>query len=184
MKKSISLIIMIFGLSLMGSYFIYDKSSKKINEVVANEYIGKPMVINSNEIDNDSVIGVLHIPKINFKMGFYNYDSKKNNVDKNIALLNNTLPDKDKGTMIIAAHSGNSYLGYFKNLDKLNINDMIEIYYQDKEYIYIIDNIYEEDKDGTITYNKNINENILILTTCSKNKDKQLIINSKLYKII
>ena len=180
MKKPISIIIVILGISLIISYFMYDKSVKVINEIKVNDYLGKPIVKNQ---DNDNIVGVLHIPKINFKMGFYNYTSKNNNVNKNITVLNNTLPDTKNGTMIIAAHSGNSYLGYFKNLDKLKINDSIEILYNNKKYIYLINNIYEEEKNGKISFNKNINEQILILTTCSKNKDKQLIVESKLLKI-
>ena len=179
--KPVNLIIVIFGISLIGSYFIYDNTTKTINEVVANNYLGKTNVI--EEENNDNVIGVLHIPKINFKMGFYNYNSKNNNVNKNITLLNNNLPDNKNSVMVIAAHSGNSYLGYFKNIDKLNIDDKIEIFYNNKKYLYIITDIYEQDKNGKISYNRNINEQILILTTCSKKKDKQLVIVSKLYKI-
>ena len=115
-------------------------------------------------------------------MGFYNYQSSNNNVDKNITLLNNNLPDSKNGLMVIAAHSGNSYLGFFKNLDKLVINDIVEIYYHNKIYYYIVDDIYEEDKDGSINYQKNNQDNVLILTTCSKKKDKQLIVVSKLWK--
>lgn len=179
--KYVNIIIVILGLSVIGSYLIYDSTSKKINEVIANNYIGKTLVIEDNK--KDDIIGVLHIPKINFKMGFYNYQSSKNNVDKNITLLNDNLPDKKNSTMIIAAHSGNSYLGYFKNLDKLDINDNIEIYYNNKKYHYIVDNVYEEDKDGTIDYSRNTNDNTLILTTCSKKKDKQLVVISKLFRV-
>jgi len=179
--KYVNIIIVILGLSVIGSYLIYDSTSKKINEVIANNYIGKTLVIENNK--KDDIIGVLHIPKINFKMGFYNYQSSKNNVDKNITLLNDNLPDKKNSTMIIAAHSGNSYLGYFKNLDKLDINDNIEIYYNNKKYHYIVDNVYEEDKDGTINYSRNTNDNTLILTTCSKKKDKQLVVISKLFRV-
>ena len=178
--KPINVIMIIFGISLIGSYIIYDNTSKKINEVVANNYLGKQTVYKEDTKDN--IIGVLRIPKINFKMGFYNYQSSNNNVDKNITLLNNNLPDSKNGLMVIAAHSGNSYLGFFKNLDKLVINDIVEIYYHNKIYYYIVDDIYEEDKDGSINYQKNNQDNVLILTTCSKKKDKQLIVVSKLWK--
>ncbi len=179
-KRTINIIIIVLGFSLIVNYFIYDNVKKTVNNVDANNYISKPVVKNNMK---DDIIGVLNIPKINFKMGFYNYNSKENNVNKNITLLNNTLPDKKNSTMIIAAHSGNSYLGYFKNLDKLDINDNIEIYYNNKKYHYIVDNIYEEEKDGTIEINKNSKDTTLILTTCSKKKDKQLIIFCKLFRI-
>ena len=179
MKRNISIIIILLGFSLIISYYIYDHNTKQINEVKAYEYLGKPVVLDNN---NDDIIGVLSIPKINFKMGFYNYNSKNNNVDKNIALITNVLPDEENKTMIIAAHSGNSYLGFFKDLDKLYYNDIVEIDYNNKKYFYIVDNIYNEEK-GKITYNKNIKEQALILTTCSKQSNKQLVIITKLFKI-
>ena len=47
-----------------------------------------------------------------------------------------------------------------------------------KEYIFIITNIFEQDKNGYINIVKN-NKSQLILTTCSTiNKNKQLIIES------
>ena len=60
--------------------------------------------------------------------------------------------------------------------------DTIILEYKDIKYTYIIKNIWETKKIGTISVPKeNINQ--LILTTCSmKDKDNQLIINSILTK--
>ena len=109
---------------------------------------------------------------------------KNNDVNKSVMLLKNSvMPDNVNSTIILAAHSGNSYVGYFKNLDKLNIEDKINIYYQKNKYQYTVTNIYELDKNGHILVDKNIHENILVLTTCSKNEEKQLVVYAKLLKI-
>ena len=131
----------------------------------------------------EDYLGILEIPKLNLKQGFYNIDSKNNDVNKSVMLLKNSvMPDNVNSTIILAAHSGNSYVGYFKNLDKLNIEDKINIYYQKNKYQYTVTNIYELNKNGHILVDKNIHENILVLTTCSKNEEKQLVVYAKLLK--
>ena len=71
-------------------------------------------------------IGSLSIPKINLQKGFVSVDSKYNTVSKNIQVVKGSnYPDVDKGNFIIAAHSGTSYLAYFKNLYKLTIGDVV-----------------------------------------------------------
>ena len=80
--------------------------------------------------------------------------------------------------MFIAAHSGTGRLAYFKNLDKLQINDVIKLEYKNINYTYQIKDIWEIKKNGTINVEKE-NNTQLVLTTCSPNKEGyQLIINS------
>ena len=67
-----------------------------------------------------------------------------------------------------------------KDLDKLKQNDEIEIYYKDHYYTYIIKDIWNTKKTGSINIPKQNNKQ-LVLTTCSPNKNNyQLIINSTL----
>ena len=154
-------------------------NNKKVDNLIEEE-------IKHNNVEKinkeNSYLGILSIPKINLKKEFYNINDSRNDVNQNIMLLKeSTMPDTLGGTIILAAHSGNSYLGYFHDLDKLIINDEIDIYYQNNKYTYIVSKIYEEDKDGDISFNKNISENYLVLTTCSKNSNKQLVILAKKY---
>jgi len=118
---------------------------------------------------------ILEIPKINLHQEFYQTDKEKNNVDKGIQVIeNSTMPNK-KGNLILAAHSGNSDIAYFKNLDKLNINDITYVYYQNKKYKYIITNIYDVEKTGYVTIKRNKDKQTLTLITCKKNTNKQTI---------
>lgn len=125
--------------------------------------------IKSNKKEN-SYLAVIEIPKINLKKGFYNYGSIHNNINESIMLLK---PIEQEKTIILAAHSGNSNISYFKNLYKLSIGDVIYIYFDNKKYKYEIVKYYEEDKDGNITIFDNNSIKKLVLTTC-KSFNKQL----------
>lgn len=118
-------------------------------------------------------IGFLEIEKINLKQGFLSKDSYYNNVDYNIEILKiSDFPDVINGNLILASHSGNSSISYFKNLYKLDVGDIAKVYYQSKTYKYQIVNIYKEDKDGSVAIYRDSNKTTLTLITCSKN-DKQ-----------
>ena len=56
----------------------------------------------SNSQSNEDFIAVLEIPKIDLKKGIYSINSKNNNVDKNIMLLNESdMPDVINGNFIL-----------------------------------------------------------------------------------
>lgn len=169
-KKIIGLILIIISLLI-----IYFHSQKETNTIL-NENIELSYYFNeSNTINNkqkEHYIAVLEIPKIKLKKGLYNIDSKLNNVDKNIEILHESdMPDIPNGNLILASHSGNSSISYFKNLTKLEINDKIIIYYNNEKYIYKLVNIYEVDKKGSMEIIRNNNKRVLTLITCNK-KDK------------
>ena len=87
-----------------------------------------------------------------------------------------------KGTLILASHSGNSPISYFKNLDLLNSGDVIKIIHNSFEYYYIIIDIYKIDKNGKFQYS-NENKTICLVTCDKKNKHKQVVYKGKLVKI-
>lgn len=118
-------------------------------------------------------VGVLEIPRIDLKKGLVDINSKYNNVDKNIQVLSSDISNIENDTIILAAHSGNGYKAFFKNLDKLVIGDIAHIYYNRNKYRYVVSKIYTEVKDGNIEISDN--SNLLVLTTCF-GKDKQLVV--------
>ncbi len=189
--KYVSLFLLIFSFALLSSYHIYYYCLEKYHTNLVDNYIYEN--VNKNNYPQDNVekkkintdekyLGLLLINKINFEKGFYSVDSKMNSVNKGLEILKGSdMPDKDGGgCLFIAAHSGDSYLGYFKHLDQLNINDQIEIYYQNMKYQYVISNVKEIVKNGKISVNKNVHETLLVLTTCSRRNDRQLVITAKL----
>ena len=130
----------------------------------------------NNEVKEENYIGILEIPKINLKKGLVDKNSSSNNVDKNIyTLKETTLPDEQLNShIILAAHSGNSYISYFKNLKKLDMKDKVYFYYKNVKYIYEISNKYEIDKTGT-TELKITNKSDITLITCISGTNKQVV---------
>lgn len=126
----------------------------------------------------EAPIGYLQIDKINLHENLYEINSKKNNIEKHVTILKESSPPSIKNsTIFIAAHSGTGKLAYFKNLDKLSLNDIIILKYENIIYKYKVIEILEHKKNGSINVPKE-NNNQLILTTCSPKKGGyQLIIN-------
>lgn len=120
--------------------------------------------------DTSNYIGVLEIPKINLKRGFFSIDSKDNNVNKNIQVIKESdMPDVVNGNLIIASHSGNSYVSFFKDLYKLSNNDTAYIYYNGIKYTYILAGKYDVEKTGEVAIHRDNTKSTLTLITCSKN---------------
>lgn len=119
-----------------------------------------------------SFLGILEIPKINLKNGFYNIDSIYNNVDSSITIINgSTYPDEENNNLILAAHSGDCNYCYFDKLYKLQIGDNAYLQYQNSKYAYEIVNIYEVEKDGTVAIYRDYDKNCLTLITCTRNSN-------------
>ena len=188
-------LLIIGATSVFLFYNIYNFYINRVEEKQAEEFINNPVVEDTPVIEETTeevkeevkqpetynYIGVLEIPKINFKRGFLDIKDKNNNVNKNIQVLeNSTMPNVNGGLLVIAGHSGSGRVAFFRNLYKLKENDQIYIYYENIKYIYQVQNYYEETKDGDISIDKN-SESTLVLTTCSQtDKNKQIVIVSKL----
>lgn len=153
------------------------------DEIIEEETIEEVKVVEKQE--KEQYLAVLKIDKIKLEKGIYNINSKNNNVNKNIQLLKESdMPDKENGNVIIAGHSGNSYMAYFKNLVKLNNGDEAKIFYNGKTYIYNLIKSYEVDKTGKIALAKNKDRQTLTLITCKHNTNKQIVFVFELEKII
>ena len=147
-----------------------------IEAVKINDNINISNII---QLTKESSIGYIKITKINLSNEIYSINSNHNNIEENVTILKSSKNIRSKDSLIIlAAHSGEGKIAYFNNLNKLNINDTIELKYYDENYIFEITNIHEQDKVGYIKISKK-DESQLILTTCSTTtNNKQLIIES------
>ncbi len=176
--------MLIKAIIMLLCYFFWGLNSEKITYCPEHNYIinkqmniAKPKLLETNE--KKDLIATISINKINLiNKPLYKINSTYNDISKNIQVLKESnFPDNDNSIIFLAAHSGLGPQAYFKNLYKLSINDCIELNYNNIKYRYTVSNIYEEDKKGFININKN-KTNILILTTCSENIGKQLIIEA------
>ena len=164
----------------------YDVSSSEKD--TNNEYIIEKQdetVIEQIYEEYDDSIAVLEIPKIKLKRTIYDIYSIKNNVNKNISLLKESvLPGLETVSHIfLAAHAGNSYISYFKNLYLLSLNDDIYFYFQNKKYIYKVVDIYEIAKENKSFIKQTAMQDISLIT-CISGTNKRLIVLAKLEKII
>ena len=129
----------------------------------------------SDNKESDSYIAFLEIPRIGLKRGLVFPLSSSNNVANNIEIIYPyEMPDVDGSTFILAAHSGNLDVSFFRNLRDLELNDLVYVYYNDERFVYRIILYYEEKRTGYISIKKGENKNVIVLTTC-KNKREQLI---------
>ena len=189
-KKYLLLILIgIFLIVISISFHLFDYinevnyeniNQEKIEDFFEIENKDEDIITNETKLEdnkqNDIFMAVLEIPKINLKRGIYDKSNINNNVDKNIFILNESiLPSEEVNShILLASHSGNSYISYFRNLYKLNINDKVYFYYQGIKYIYEISDKYEIEKTGTIKLSFD-NQDDIALMTCINNTNKQLI---------
>ena len=168
--------ILLLTVYLGSCLLIYDneKDIKSISTTNIERNTNTSYISTINKEENDEIIGTLTIDKLNLSKNIYNINSSHNNVEENVTILND-----DINLIVLAAHSGPGYIAFFDDLDKLELNDTINLTYNNKNLVYIVTNIEEQTKDGTIEINKTDKQR-LILTTCSKkDKNKQLVITSK-----
>lgn len=156
----------------------YDRyEEESMTPVIEEEKITKE----ENEVDipvnNIKYIGVLKIDKINLEKGLVDKTSSYNNVNQNIQILKESdMPNVEKGNLILAAHSGNGRVAYFRDLYKLQNGDEVNVYYEGINYVYEVVNIYDIDKTGEAHIIRNSSKTTLTLITCKYNEEKQIII--------
>lgn len=192
-KKSIFIIILgiifiIVGLSVFINRCYYQEKKNTNEQEEIDDFLNQSINedIETNEVieeDNNSTktatnyVAVLEIPTINLRRGLYEKNDPNNNVNRNIYILKDTvLPDEsDVSHILLASHSGNSYISYFKNLHKLDENDEVYFYYNNTKYVYSIYKIYEVDKTGNVELKRTNNSDITLIT-CKGNLNKQIVV--------
>ena len=125
-------------------------------------------------IDYSRYYGVLEIPRIGLKRGFYNVGSKYNDIQYNVTLVEGSVPPSEGvGNLILMAHSGDAYISYFAYLYLLGVGDDCYITMSGVQYHYRIVNIYNVNKSGLLMLDWNKNKKTLTMITCTKNSDTQ-----------
>ena len=170
-KNLVSILLLTVYLGSCLLIYNNEKDIKSISTTNPERNTNTNYISTVNKEENDEIIGTLTINKLNLSKKIYNIKSSHNNVEENVTILND-----DINLIVLAAHSGPGYIAFFNNLDKLELNDTIKLNFKGKDLKYIVSNIEEQTKDGTIEINKTDKQR-LILTTCSKkDKGKQLVV--------
>lgn len=137
------------------------------NEVVNNTYVQET---------TPYYIATLKIPKIGLEKGLVPIDSPDNTLEKNVETIKESnYPDVTNGNLILAAHSGNMNVSFFRRLLELNVGDTASIVYNGKTYTYRVNNIYDIPKTGWAEIVRDSNRTTLTLITCRPGTDYQAI---------
>lgn len=157
----------VYAYDYVANVFYKKEEKTKIVETVEKEEKEEEDKI---EVSPEGYIGYLEIPKINFSKGFVDKNSPDNDVDKNIYIApSSDYPDVKNGNFVIAGHSGTGWRAFFNDLYKLEKGDRVNISYKNRDYTYVIDDIYKQEKNGTISIYRNQAKNTLTLVTCTNN---------------
>ena len=126
-------------------------------------------------------IGVIRIPKISLEQGLVDKNSQFNHVDRNIQILKeSTMPTQENSHLILASHAGNGRFAYFKNVNQLELDDFIYIYYKGMCYTYQVKKKYEIEKTGKAVIRRNKNKKTLTLITCKIGTNRQIVVIAEL----
>jgi len=190
--RKIGIILLVIGVFFLLSYFLYYGYKNKEEKENIELYIESTSVVEVEEQEevileevkeekHDSTFWVdykdiLEIPKINLKKGMV--ESTKNFSSINYAISidkSSNYPDEE-GNFILYAHSGNSKIAYFRNLNKLNVNDEVFVYYEGVKYSYQIINKYEIEKTGKMEVIRDSKRKLITMVTCISNTNKQVVL--------
>ncbi len=187
MKKNKILGLLLILISLFINFYDYliikTKEEKMVTET--NKYITKTSINNTTVTDNIKTednskydyVAILEIPDINIKKGLLSIDNKYNDIAYNIAIMETSqMPDIKNSNLILASHNGNSPVSFFKDLEKINTNSIIYIYYNGYKYTYKINNYYIVNKTGKINISRDKTKNTITLITCKNNSDTEQIV--------
>lgn len=189
----VSSLLILIGISTIGGKYLYKYYLDRNEDIKVEEFYEKQEEITETPTDNETTeenkteekqetnneeyVAVIKIPKIGLEKGLYAKESSLNNVNKNIQIIKeSSYPNVDKGNFILAGHSGNGRVAYFRKLDKVSIDDEVSIFYGGLEYKYKVVNIYDIDKTGTANIVRNAEKTTLTLITCRHNTKKQIVV--------
>lgn len=194
-------LLIVLGVGLVSGKYVYNylqnKNEEDLIEVFYEEQEEieeetdtesqeeQPTEVKQTNSSKVNYIAVIKIPKIGLEKGLCEKGTYCNNVNRNIQILKESdYPDKEKGNVMLAGHSGNGRVSYFRNLNKLSQDDEVSIFYNGIEYKYKVVNQYDIEKTGTANIVRNAEKNTLTLITCRHNTNKQIVIICELVEKI
>ena len=194
--KKIGILLIIGAIGLIAFYYVHQIATDKKIEQEVNNYIEETTIMN-NENDVEEVVepiekkeetkreinytAILEIPSINLKRGVVDSTKNFNSINYAISVDKNSNYPEYMGNFILYAHSGNSSIAYFKNLNKVELKDSVYVYYNGVKYKYEIFDKYDIEKTGKAKVINSKENKYITLITCNQNrKNYQIVIVGKL----
>lgn len=198
--KKFGWILIFTGALMIIFYNVYVSSINIVENEKAEEYIeitsSSEEVEEIEEVVNEEIIeeekkeepkyeinytAVLEIPKINLKRGVVDSTNNFKSLNYAISVDRHSKYPNNNGNFILYAHSGSSSIAYFKNLNKVELNDDIYVYYSGIKYKYTIIKKYDIEKTGKANIISSTSDKYITLITCNQNrKGYQTVIIGKL----
>lgn len=194
--RKFGIYLVIIGVAILGSYFIYNKSLEKRANDSVDDYINDTSIVEELEIEDNNkeqikekesssksinYTAIIEIPTINLKQGVVDSTKNFSSINYAISVDKNSNYPSESGNFILYAHSGNSYISYFRKLNQVNINDDVYVYYRGVKYHYIIKNKYDIKKTGKAKIISRKDDKYITLITCNQDKKGyQIIVEGKI----
>lgn len=194
--RKIGIYLIIIGIAILGFYLIYNKAIDKRAHDSVDDYINDTSVVNEVEIDDNAdeqveekqsssksinYTAIIEIPTINLKQGVVDSTENFKSINYAISVDKNSNYPSELGNFILYAHSGNSYISYFRKLNKVNLNDSVYIYFNGVKYHYVIYDKYDIEKTGKVKVITSKSDNYITLITCNQDKKGyQIVVLGKL----
>jgi|GEM_PF-1091289 sortase family protein len=128
--------------------------------------------------------GFIEIPKLNLYYGFYNSSDKNNEIKNGIEVMSGSeIPSENGSNIVLVAHSGIGYNILFDRLDVLNLEDEVNLYFNQSKYRYKVKKISKKDKKDVLSLIKSKNNTLMLITCDKQEKEKNLIVYLELIKL-
>lgn len=193
--KKVGILLIVGAIVMIAFYYVYQISIDKKIEQEVNNYIEETTTVDSEEVEEVIEItekkeeskreinytAILEIPSINLKRGVVDSTKNFNSINYAISVDKNSNYPEYMGNFILYAHSGNSSIAYFKNLNKVELKDSVYVYYNGVKYKYEIFDKYDIEKTGKAKVINSKENKYITLITCNQNKKNyQIVLVGKL----
>ena len=194
--RKIGIYLVTIGIAILGFYLIYNKSIEKRASDSVDDYIDDTSIVEKVEVEDTNkeqleekesnsksinYTAIIEIPTIDLKQGVVDSTKNFSSINYAISVDKNSNYPNESGNFILYAHSGNSYISYFRKLNKVNINDNVYIYFNGVKYHYVIYDKYDIEKTGKAKVITSKSDNYITLITCNQDKKGyQIVVLGKL----
>lgn len=160
----LSIIIILLGIAYFITTIYKFYTDKANNQKSVEAYINKEIEKVTEE--KYQYQSILEIPSINLKRGITSSTNIYNSAKYNIELVK-----EDSQSIVLAAHNGNNYNSFFKDLHTIDLGDEINYYKDGTIYKYIYTDSYDIKKDGYADIYRQNDKKSIILITCKDGTD-------------
>jgi sortase A len=161
MRKILSIFLLISLFAGILLLIVPESNSKEIINTTSNKTIDN-WTINITKINLNEIVKLASI--------------KSNNINGVVLFEEYGRPNEKNSNTIIGAHSGIGLNAIFNDIDKLEIGDIILLYYERVHFTYEVVNKYQVIETDLSPLNKGNNKTLLTLITCNKNNNRKRVI--------